>query len=79
MACTCGCDSSCGCDCCGKPGGGAGRPEVEELRAKVAQLEAELAWTAMAMGSGLPPADAQGGLVTRNYPAGAGFPGAEVR
>jgi hypothetical protein len=50
MACTCGCDSTCGCDCCGKPGGGAGRPEVAELRAKVARLEAELAWTAMATG-----------------------------
>jgi len=45
MACTCGCDSTCGCDCCGTPQRGAGRPEAEaeELRARVARLEAGLA------------------------------------
>jgi hypothetical protein len=39
----CGSDSTCGCVCCGEPESGAGRPEVEDLRAKVARLEAELA------------------------------------
>ena len=43
MACTCGSDSTRSCDCCGKAENGAGAPEVEELRAKVARLEAELA------------------------------------
>jgi hypothetical protein len=45
MACTCGCDQACRCDCCGKPDTGARRPEaeMEELRATVARLEAELA------------------------------------
>jgi hypothetical protein len=43
MACDCGCRGTCGRQCCGKPDGAAGRPEVEELRAEVARLEAELA------------------------------------
>jgi len=43
MACTCGCDTPCGCGCCDQPGSGAGRPEVDDLRAKVTRLEAELA------------------------------------
>jgi hypothetical protein len=43
MACNCERDSSCGCDCCGKPESVAGRAGVEELRVKVARLEAELA------------------------------------
>jgi hypothetical protein len=43
MACNCGCDSTCGCDCCGKAENGGERPEVEELRARIARLEAELA------------------------------------
>jgi hypothetical protein len=49
MACKCGCDKACGCDCGGKPGGGAG-PQVEELRAKVARLGAELAGRGTASG-----------------------------
>jgi hypothetical protein len=43
MGCTCRCHNTCGCDCCGQPENCAERPEVEELQAKVAQLEAELA------------------------------------
>ncbi len=43
MACSCGCDNSCGCDCRSKPASGASRPELDDLRAKVARLEAELA------------------------------------
>ena len=42
MACTCGCDSTCACDCCSKPDSDTSRPEVEGLRAKVAHREAEL-------------------------------------
>jgi hypothetical protein len=49
MACTCGCDSTCGCDCCGKPESEAGA-EAEELRARVARLEAELAGRKLASG-----------------------------
>jgi hypothetical protein len=51
MGCTCGCDSTCGCDCCGKPDSGTGWPEVEELRAKVERLKAELAGASPLAGS----------------------------
>jgi hypothetical protein len=43
MACSCGCDKACGCACCGQPGTRAARSEVDDLRAQVTRLEAELA------------------------------------
>ena len=46
MACKCGCDKACGCQCCG-PRGDC-RRDVGDLRARVTRLEAEPANRGMA-------------------------------
>jgi hypothetical protein len=43
MACTCACDKACTCDCCGQRGTRAARSELDDVRAQVTRLEAELA------------------------------------
>jgi len=43
MASSCGCGKACGCGCCGQPGTRAARSELDDLRARVTTLEAELA------------------------------------